>query len=395
MKSSVYKNELFTFVFHIFYNLNRYDDIRFFNDAEVQIALKSAVRHPMIKSLFQYTFKDMDYEEAKKIVLSCKSINDFQRDVISRTVERVLEESSAGLTTTGFDQLDPKRSYLYISNHRDIVLDTSLINLTLFRKGLIRTASAIGDNLVERPFVNALSRLTRNFIVRRGASPREILMSSKKLSDYIRFLVHDENRSVWVAQRQGRTKDGNDVTEQGVLKMIALAAGKDGLEGYLNNLRIVPVSISYEYDPTDILKVPELLAKQADEEYIKSENEDFNSILKGALGQKKHIHIHAAQPFHIDTLEEQSTNQVLQRIVAHLDREIQTNYKLWPTNYVAHDLLTSSSKYKAHYSDHDMQQFERRLRMRVNVEDRRAVESFLNMYARPVINKEKLASISI
>jgi 1-acyl-sn-glycerol-3-phosphate acyltransferase len=371
--------------------LNRYDDIRFFNDAEVQIALQSAVRHPMIKSLFQYTFKDMDYEEAKKIILSCKSINDFQRDVICRTVETVLAESSAGLTTSGFDQLDPKKSYLYISNHRDIVLDTSLINLTLFNKGLIRTASAIGDNLVQRPFVNALSRLTRNFIVKRGVSPREILMSSKKLSEYIKSLIQEDNRSVWVAQRQGRTKDGNDITEQGVLKMIALAAGKEGIESYLNNLRIVPVSISYEYDPTDILKVPELLAKEADEEYIKSENEDFNSILKGALGQKKHIHIHAAKPFHIKTLEEQSTNQVLQRIVQHLDREIQTNYKLWPTNYVAHDLLTNSSKYKAHYSDHDMQQFERRLRLRVNVEDRKAVESFLNMYARPVLNKEKLA----
>ncbi len=124
---------------------------------------------------------------------------------------------------------------------------------------------------------------------------------------------------------------------------------------------------------------------------LKSENEDFNSILKGALGQKKQIHNHAAKPFHIKTLEEQSTNQVLQRIVQHLDREIQDNYKLWHTNYVAHDLLVNSSKYKAHYSDHDMQQFERRLRLRVNVEDRKAVESFLNMYARPVLNKEKLA----
>jgi hypothetical protein len=370
--------------------LNRYDDIRFFNDAEVQIALKSAVRHPMIKSLFKYTFKDMDYEEVKEIVLSCKSINDFQRDVISKTVERVLDESSAGLTTSGFVDLDPKVSYLYISNHRDIVLDTSLINVILFRKNLIRTASAIGDNLVQRPFVNALSRLTRNFIVKRGASPREILMSSKKLSEYINFLIHKENRSVWVAQRQGRTKDGNDVTEQGVLKMIALAAGKNGLEDYLNNLRIVPVSISYEYDPTDILKVPELLAKQADEEYIKSENEDFNSILKGALGQKKHIHIHAAQAFKVEQLQEQSTNQVLQRVVQHLDREIQSNYKLWPTNYVAHDMLTNSSKYEAHYSTHDRLQFERRLRLRVNVDDHKSVESFLNMYARPVLNKEKL-----
>ncbi len=371
--------------------MNKYDDIRFFNDAEVQIALQSAVRHPMIKTLFEYTFKGMDYKEAKKIVLSCTSINDFQRDVISKTVQRVLDESSAGLTTTGFDQLDPKLSYLYISNHRDIVLDTSLINLTLFNHGLIRTASAIGDNLVQRPFVNALSKLTRNFIVKRGVSPREILLSSKKLSEYIHFLTQEENRSVWIAQRQGRTKDGNDVTEQGVLKMIGLAAGKEGIEQYFNKLRIVPVSISYEYDPTDILKVPELLAKEADEEYIKSENEDFNSILKGALGQKKHIHIHAAQPFQIQEVVDQSTNQVLQRMVHHLDAEIQTNYRLWPTNYVAQDLLTRDFKYQSHYTDHDRLQFERRLRMRVNIEDQKAVESFLNMYARPVSNKEKLA----
>lgn len=357
----------------------------------MQIALKSAVRHPMIKELFQYSFPKKSYEEVSEIVLACRSINEFQRDVICNTVERVLEDSSAGLTTSGFDDLDPETTYLYISNHRDIVLDTSLINLTLFKKGLIRTASAIGDNLVQRPFVNALSKLTRNFIVRRGASPREILLSSKKLSEYIDYLMHKENRSVWIAQRQGRTKDGNDVTEQGVLKMIGLAAGKNSIEGYLNSLRIVPVSISYEYDPTDILKVPELLAKQADQEYIKSENEDFNSILKGALGQKKHIHIHAGEPVHIHALEDQSTNQLLQRVVQHLDKQIQNNYMLWPTNYVAHDLLTSSSKYKEHYSDHDMQQFERRLRLRVNVEDHKAVESFLNMYARPVFNKENLA----
>ncbi len=357
----------------------------------MQVALQSAVRHPMIKALFQYTFPDQDYEVTKAIVTSCKSINDFQRDVICKSVERVLTETSAGLTTSGFDQLDPDRSYLYISNHRDIVLDTSLINLTLFNKGLIRTASAIGDNLVQRPFVNALSKLTRNFIVKRGASPREILMSSKKLSEYMRHLLKEENRSVWIAQRQGRTKDGNDKTEQGVLKMIALAAGDQSLESYLNSLNIVPVTISYEYDPTDILKVPELLAQAADEEYIKSENEDFNSILKGALGQKKHIHITAGKAFHVEDLESQSTNQVLQRVVKHLDQEIQRNYKLWPTNYTAYDLLHDSQTYADHYSEHDRMQFERRLRMRVNTADEKEVNSFLHMYARPVMNAEKLA----
>lgn len=368
-----------------------YDDIRFFNDEEVNIALQSAVRHPMIKTLFEYTFPNKEYSAIKDIVLSCNSINDFQRDVIRKTVMRVLEDTSAGLTTSGFEQLESDQSYLYISNHRDIVLDTCLLNVKLFDHNLIRTASAIGDNLVQRPFVNALSRLTRNFIVKRGAGPRETLLSSKKLSEYIHYLLKDVNRSVWIAQRQGRTKDGNDLTEQGVLKMIGLAAGKTPVLEYLNRLKIVPVSISYEYDPTDILKVPELLAKDADQEYIKSENEDFNSILKGALGQKKRIHIAAGMPMQLDQLTSNSVNQTLQKVATLLDHHIQTNYKLWPTNYVAYDLLHDSKTYKNHYTEKDMAYFERRLRLRVNIEDKKAVTSFLSMYAQPVVNKEKQA----
>jgi len=371
--------------------LAHYDDIRFFNDEEVNIALQSAVRHPMIKTLFEYTFPNKEYSAIKDIVLSCNSINDFQRDVIRKTVMRVLEDTSAGLTTSGFEQLESDQSYLYISNHRDIVLDTCLLNVKLFDHNLIRTASAIGDNLVQRPFVNALSRLTRNFIVKRGAGPRETLLSSKKLSEYIHYLLKDVNRSVWIAQRQGRTKDGNDLTEQGVLKMIGLAAGKTPVLEYLNRLKIVPVSISYEYDPTDILKVPELLAKDADQEYIKSENEDFNSILKGALGQKKRIHIAAGMPMQLDQLTSNSVNQTLQKVATLLDHHIQTNYKLWPTNYVAYDLLHDSKTYKNHYTEKDMAYFERRLRLRVNIEDKKAVTSFLSMYAQPVVNKEKQA----
>ncbi|WP_194851830.1 1-acyl-sn-glycerol-3-phosphate acyltransferase [Nonlabens antarcticus] len=370
--------------------MEQYDDIRFFNEEEVSIALKSAVRHPMIKTLFEYTFPGKTDEEIKEVVLACKSINDFQRDIISVTMQRILDETSAGLTTTGFDKLDPSLSYLYISNHRDIVLDTCLINLTLYKYQLIRTANAIGDNLVQRPFVNALSKLTRNFTVKRGGTPRETLLSSKKLSEYVEYLLKDKTRSVWIAQRQGRTKDGNDVTEQGVLKMIALAAGKRSVSEYLNSLRIVPISISYEYDPTDILKVPELLAKKAQTEYIKSENEDFNSILKGALGQKKHIHIHAADPIELDVTSEVATNQLLQQVVNTLDQTIQLNYKLWPTNYVAFDLLHDSQDYIEEYTEKDHQQFERRLRMRVDMKDKEAVKSFLCMYARPVINKEQL-----
>lgn len=367
--------------------VNIFDDIRFFHANEVNPALQSAVRHPMIKELFAYSFPHLNETEIKEIVLSCHSIDDLQRKVITKTMLRLLDETSAGLTTSGFDRLNPDTPYLYISNHRDIVLDTSLINMVLFDHNLIRTASAIGDNLVQRPFVNALSKLNRNFIVKRGAGPRETLVSSQKLSQFIQYLLTQCNRSVWIAQRQGRTKDGNDVTEQGVLKMIGLAAGKQPIATYLNSLRIVPVSISYEYDPTDILKVPELLAKEANEEYIKTENEDFNSILKGALGQKKHIHIAAAAPLQFNVNESESTNQVLQNVVQQLDDTIQLNYKLWPTNYIAHDLLNNATTYQAHYTEQDKNQFERRLRLRVNSNDQKAVASFLNMYARPVANQ--------
>lgn len=370
--------------------MNNYDDIRFFNEEEVNPALQSAVRHPMIKELFAYSFPDKTEDEIKDIVLSCHSINDVQREVFSNTMARVLEDTSAGLSTSGFEKLDPNTPYLYISNHRDIVLDTSLINVVLFDFNLIRTASAIGDNLVQRPFVNALSKLNRNFVVKRGVGPRETLLSSHKLSQYIHHLLTESRRSVWIAQRQGRTKDGNDITEQGVLKMIGLAAGKESIASYLNKLRIVPISISYEYDPTDILKVPELLAKAANEEYIKTENEDFNSILKGALGQKKHIHIAAASPLTIEDTAGESTNQVLQRVVQQLDDTIQNNYKLWPTNYVAHDLLYEANAFASEYTEQDKLQFERRLRLRVNSNDKKAVTSFLNMYARPVENKKLL-----
>ncbi|MGB3592214.1 MAG: 1-acyl-sn-glycerol-3-phosphate acyltransferase [Nonlabens sp.] len=370
-----------------------YDDIRFYTSEELQVALRSAVRHPMMKALLAYSLPDKSLKESQELALSCMSIDDFQREIVSNTVRRIIKDSSAGLTTSGFEKLEQDSPYLYISNHRDIVLDTCLLNLTLFKYNLIRTASAIGDNLVERPFINVLSKLTRNFIVKRGKSPRETLLSSKKLSEYIRQLVLIDNCSVWIAQRQGRTKDGNDQTEQGVLKMIALAAGDLPVETYLTRLKIVPISISYEYDPTDALKVNELLANLTHEQYQKSEDEDFNSIMKGALGQKKHIHLAAGFPIVVDDLPDQSINQVLKRITDYLDLSIRDNYRLWPTNYIAYDLKHQSRRYKDCYTQHDRQQFERRLGLRVDRNDKAAVDGFLDIYARPVENKLELKAV--
>jgi 1-acyl-sn-glycerol-3-phosphate acyltransferase len=375
--------------------VSNFEDIRFFHDHEVQPALKQYVKHPMVKALLQFSFPDKSFEEIEELTLSCNSIRDFQTRIIYNSVQRVLEKSSEGLTYSGFDKLDRDESYLYISNHRDIILDTSLLNCVLYETDLKMTASAIGDNLVKKPFLLLLSRINRNFLVQRGLGPREMLKSSQNLSEYIKHLLLQEHRSVWMAQREGRTKDGNDTTQQGVLKMLAMAKGDLSVAQYFSKIKIVPVSISYEFDPTDVLKMPEIMAKRMETTYIKSANEDFNSIMKGALGQKGRIHISAG-----DVLDEKwfsdlenefsSINDLLKAIATKIDEKIHTNYRLWPANYIALDLLNNNDTYSSHYTIKEKRQFERRLTRRIDVKNALEVNSYLLMYANPVINLEVL-----
>lgn len=375
--------------------MQNFDDIRFYNDDEVHGALQDYVKHPMIKALLQFTFPEMEYAEIKAIAAECHSIRDFQSKIIYYSVEKVLEKSSEGLTSVGFDKLKQGESYFYISNHRDIVLDTCLINYTLYDHNLVMTASAIGDNLVQKPFLMALSRLNRNFLVLRSQSPREMLKSSLKLSEYVKTLMLDESRSVWMAQRQGRTKDGNDVTQQGVLKMVGMAKGDMDILDYFAKLKIVPIAISYEFDPTDMLKMPEVLAKRMKEEYKKSANEDFNSIMQGALGQKGRIELAAGDVLTTKDFDEiraknLSVNDQLQEVAALIDRAVYKNYKLWPANYIAYDLLKNEERFIDKYSEKEKRQFDRRISRRVDTKNPLALNSYLLMYANPVINKLSL-----
>lgn len=366
------------------------EHIRFYHDHEVNQAVKQASKHPYFQVLLQFTFPDKTQEEIQEVLESCNSIFDFQTRVIYKSVRNLLLKSSDGFSYSGFDTLENDKPYLFISNHRDIVLDTSLLNVALYDHNKVMTASAIGDNLVGRDFLMELSKLNRNFLVLRGLSPRELLMSSKMLSQYMSDL-HTSGRSLWIAQKEGRTKDGNDQTQQGVLKMISMARGNRSLKEYFKNFKVVPVSISYEFDPTDILKVPELLAKQYDLPYVKSPNEDFNSILKGALGFKKRIHIKVSvlDELSYDVLDEdKSENEQLKAFAKAIDKNIYANYKLWPSNYIAYDKLLNTTKYERFYNAIELRQFERRLERRVDMNDEMAIVSFLNMYATPVINKE-------
>lgn len=372
--------------------MQNFDDIRFYKDEEVNPALQEYMKHPMVKALLQFTFPELKFSDIQMILKECHSIADFQSKVIYLTVEKVLEKTSEGLTDGGFEELDPDESYFYVSNHRDIILDTSLINYTLYNHDLIMTASAIGDNLVQKPFLLALSKLNRNFLVLRNQSPREMLKSSLKLSEYIKNLIFEESRSVWMAQREGRTKDGNDFTQQGVLKMVGMAKGDMDVLDYLAKLKIVPVAMSYEFDPTDMLKMPEVLAKRMKEEYKKTANEDFNSIMQGAMGQKGRIQINAGQVLTEDDFAEirkkdLSINDQLKEVATLIDHAIYRNYKLWPANYIAYDLLKNEERFIDEYTEKEKRQFDRRISRRVDVKNPLALNSYLLMYANPVINK--------
>ena len=272
-------------------------------------------------------------------------------------------------------------------------MDTTLLNSALFEHGLVMTASAIGDNLVKKSFLKTLAKLNRNFLVQRGLTPREMLQSSKLLSEYIGNLLLHENRSVWIAQREGRTKDGNDATNPGVLKMLGMASDEKNLMDYFKKIKIVPVSISYEYDPTDALKMPQLMAEANNEIYVKEKNEDFMTILSGALGQKKRIHIHVGKVLdnEIDAINAENCNcnkQIL-ALAQVIDDSIQSNYKLWPTNYIAYDIANKITSHSHLYTENEKSLFERRLEMRIDEDNPIAMQGFLAMYANPVMNKSK------
>ncbi len=377
--------------------MSKFDKIRPYYDAEVNDAIRSSINHPMMKALMDFAYPNVEEAVWKEQLLRTHSIRDFQINFAYHAIKKILEKSSDGLSTSGFEKLEPNTSYFFISNHRDIILDTSLLNVCLHEHGLVMTASAIGDNLVKKDFILKLSKLNRNFLVQRNLQPRELLESSRLLSEYMYRLISQENRSVWIAQREGRTKDGNDATHSGVLKMMAMASDEKNSMDFFKKVRVVPVSISYEYDPTDALKMPQLMAEANDEIYTKEKNEDFITLLSGIIGQKKRIHIHVGDILdaELDAISAETTNSNKQMfaLAQVIDDSILQSYKLWPTNYIAYDLLNNTSIYSEKYTEKEKQLFERRLELRINADDAKMKESFLAMYANPVTNKLKYQKI--
>lgn len=374
-----------------------FEKIRPYNDEEVPAAINRILNNGtfigFIKDFF-HTKNLPTYISQLKMV---KSINDFQRFVIFPLTTKLIHKTTKGLIVKGLKNLDPHKKYLFISNHRDIILDSTFINYTLLKEGFTTTEIAIGSNLLLKSWITDLVKLNKSFVVKRFSSIRETLESSKHLSRYIRHLLSQNKNSVWLAQREGRTKDGNDSTQLSLLKMLNFSGEQENIENF-KQLNIVPVSISYEFEPCDNYKIRELFLSKSINGYKKEPKDDLSSMFTGIITDKGRILLKFGKPLNKFLINIQSTDKkmIIEQLAKMLDYYIIKNYNLWPNNYIAYDIMLNEQKYISKYSVTEKNDFLNHLKKQVeNIEGEKGElkKLFLSLYANPVINKKKLKDL--
>jgi len=373
-----------------------FEDIRPFKDSEYLEKISLLINEENFLESIHVYYPELNNNDIKDRLLSYTSIREFQRKMVCDVVERIKDKSIDEFTLEGFENLDIHKNYLFISNHRDIVLDSALINYGLFHYLLETSEIAIGSNLLSEDWIKNLVRLNKSFIVKRDIPKQELLPSSKQLSEYIKFTLREKKENIWIAQKEGRAKDGNDYTNPGLLKMLAMASEENILD-YLISLSIVPISLSYQYDPCDLLKIPEQIAKHNNLTYTKFKGEDALHMATGIQGNKGNVKIVVGKCINDELIklkELKNRNELLKTVAHIIDKEIHNNYQLWDTNYVAYDLLNDIDTYKNCYSNFEKDEFKKYIQQQINAfQDKKLAEKIiLTMYANPVINKIKIVS---
>ena len=373
-------------------DVNKFDDIRPYEDHEVGALVEKVTGLNFYDTLIRRFFPGTDPDKLKMAFLRISSINDFQIKVIYPILKKLTKDTSTGITYSGIEKLKKGVPNLFISNHHDIILDPSVLNMILYENGFNTTKVAIGDNLLRKEWIRDLARLNKSFIVHRSPSGKEAFYYSQRLSNYIKKTIIDDKESVWIAQREGRAKDGNDVTQVSLLKMLAYGGEESKFE-YLKSLNFLPTAISYEFDPCDILKVRESIAKEGNLHYEKNEKEDEISMVTGLTGFKGRIHISIGEIIQ-DEFEEiihhETPKEQFSALAAIVDEQIQCNIQLWPTNYIAYDLLMGMNTFQKDYSDDERQNFIQYIDSRLEQNKMYDVDSrtrLLSIYANPVKNK--------
>ena len=336
-----------------------FDDIRPLKDGEVKAAIESLLTDEMFKRAVTPIIAPISWEMFSKQLRSYNTVFDFQENVIYTLINKFIEKNIDKLWLANPENVDMSDSHVYISNHRDIVLDAALFNILLFEKEVQTTEIAIGDNLLIFPWITTLVRLNKNFIVKRGVSIRQVIETSKHLSQYIHKTVRQDKQSVWIAQREGRAKDSNDRTQTSLLKMLALIDSKETLES-IKALNMVPLSITYEYDPCDYLKAQEYQLKRDFSDYKKTNEDDLTNMLTGITGYKGRVCFKLGKPLNekIDSISDSTRKGViLEEIAKLIDEEIFKHYEFFPPNYIAYDLIHSSDKFADKYTPEEKESF--------------------------------------
>ena len=336
-------------------------DIAPYDDSDFKSYMARLVKEPGLENAISYIMPGADRKQLTDLLLSLNSKAEFQQKVMLTILSLIEQKTTSGVTESGMDRLSPDRNVLFITNHRDIVLDASFLGLALIRHGLPAQEVALGDNLLIYDWIEDLVRLNKGIIVKRNLRLTKALEAARQLSGYIHYCIAEKHESVWIAQREGRAKDSNDVTQESVIKMLALSGPGDTLAARLLPLNITPTAISYEYDPNDYLKASEFLQRRRDPEFKKSQRDDLKSMETGILNFKGRVHFSVGSDINAELaamLDVTDKVEAVRRICAVIDRQIHLGYRIYPNNYIAYDRLEGSDRFASEYSREDVEHFD-------------------------------------
>lgn len=383
----------------------KFKDIAPFDDGEdFHEHIVRLVSEPQFEHAVKWVMPGVDYQAFAQNLLHIHSQEDFQMRVMLPFLEQLERNTTSGITFDGIDNYEEGKNYVLISNHRDIVLDASFLNLSLVRGSRPTSEVAIGNNLLIMPWINELVRINKSFVVVRNTGIRGALEAAKMLSAYIHYAVTSKQQSIWIAHREGRAKDSDDRTQESLIKMLTLGGNGTSLES-IREINLLPVSISYELDPNDYLKAREFLCKHRDPDFKKSEHDDLLSMETGIMQQKGRVHFSLTKCINAELEQfptDLSRSEVCAQVCAIVDRHIHSNYKIYPINYVAYDLLNVEHRFADCYTSADVDAVNERLETqlaKVDLPDITTEEMnymrrmVLTMYANPLSNKLKCDSL--
>ncbi|MBR6686347.1 MAG: 1-acyl-sn-glycerol-3-phosphate acyltransferase [Paludibacteraceae bacterium] len=372
----------------------RFNEIRCYSDAEASFVISQIFARPEIKKILAYVLGEDYAEYFLRTLPEMKTIDDFQRIVIIPVLMAIEHKTCTSVTLNGSEKINKEKGALYLTNHRDIVLDSAFLNIHLYLKGFNTSQIGIGNNLLIQPWIEHAVKLNKSFIVRRNGSIKEQLLISKNLSEYIRYVITERKDAVWLAQREGRAKDSNDVTQSSIIKMLNMSSKLSFVES-VNELNITPIAINYEFDACDFLKAKEFQLKRDNPQYKKSPMDDLLSMQTGLIAPKGRVSYNVCDPIVApEEWNELTKNEQVSLLTAEIDKRIHANYILYPNNYVAADLLTNSNKFSDKYTQKDEEKFISYVDKQLNKVDIPNPDfPFLRhmiytMYANPVLNQE-------